>query len=193
MATNISENSAAKIDKWDIIDSIINIELEMFLDVKTRQEDGNAQCQEEPDTFKIMRWMSHSVLSVETLKSYLEDLIGAKIADRNLMTEKYALMENLIPHPKENPIITKIAVIELNWMNELKPKYPNMLQENSSTFKNYLICEYETYSDKTIDCLMADINTAIDKKLNLTELRYRNLFKRLGYKSLDDLDQRCKK
>lgn len=193
MTTNISDKSTAKIDKWDIIDSIISIELEMFLDVKTRQEDGSAQCQEEPDTFKIMRWMSHSVLSAETLKSYLEDLISAKIADRNLMTEKYALMENLIPHPKDNPIITKIAVIELNWMNELRPKYPNLLHENSSTFKNYLICEYETYSDETIDCLMADINTAIDKKLNLTELRYKNLFKRLGYKSLEDLDQGCKK
>ena len=192
MTTNTSEDSAVKIDKWDIIDSIINIELEMFLDVKTREEDGNAQCQQEPDTFKIMRWMSHSVLSEGTLKSYLEDLIAAKIADRNLMTEKYALMENLIPHPEENQIIAKIAEIELDWMNELRPKYPNLLQENSSTFKNYLICEYETYSDETIDCLMKDINSAIDKKLNLTELRYKNLFKRLGYKSLEALEQGCK-
>lgn len=189
MTTN---NSNKTIDKWDVIDNIIAFELEMFLDVKTREEDGNSQCQEEPETFKLMRWMSHSVLSEDTLKSYLEDLISAKVSGHNLMTEKYALMENLIPHEKASPLIEIIAEIEIRWMDKLKPKYSNLFKNDPDSFKNYMVCEYETYSAKTLDFFMKDIKRAIDKKLNLTELRYNNLFKRLGYKSLEELDQKCK-
>lgn len=193
MTKNSTENSTKTIDKWDVIENIIALELEMFLDVKTREKDGNSKCQEEPETFKLMRWMSHSVLSFDTLKSYFEDLISAKIANHNLMTEKYALMENLIPHENANPLIEIIAEIEIRWMNKLKPKYPNLFNNDPQSFKNYMVCEYETYSTKTLDLLRKDLATATEKKLNLTELRYNNLFKRLGYKSLEELDQKCNK
>jgi len=189
-----NENIEKKVEvnqKWDIIDNIIALELEMFLQVKAKDDGGNAQCQEEPETFKLMRWMSHSVLSQDTLESYLADLLEAKANGRNLMTEKYALMENLIPRLKENPIIDKIAEVEINWMKELKLKYPNILKGNTDDFKNYMVCEYETYSDKTLEFLMKDINTAKTKKLNLPELRYKNLFKRLGYKSIEEAEQVC--
>lgn len=183
------ENTTDKKNKWDIIDNIIALEFEMFLQVKTNGNDDNRQCQEKPETFKLMRWMSHSVLSQDTLESYLVDLLEAKASGRNFMTEKYALMENLIPRLKENPIINKIADAEINWMNELKPKYPNILQGNIDSFKNYMVCEYQTYSDKTLDFLMKDINTAKTKNLNLPKLRYKNLFKRLGYNSLEEAEQ----
>ena len=191
--SNKSENKENNISKWDLIKSIIAFELGMFLEVKIKKTDGNSECQKKPETFKLMRWMSHSVLSVNTLKSYLEDLISAKIANRNLMTEKYALMDNLIPHTNENPVIDKIAEIEVQWMQELKPKYPNLLQQSSTIFKKYMVSEYETYSDETLNCLMNDINTAVQKNLNLTELRYNNLFKRLGYTSIEELELGCKK
>lgn len=188
-----TKNIEKKIDngKWDVIDNIIALELEMFLQVKSNNDGKNYQCQEEPETFKLMRWMSHSVLSQETLESYLVDLLEAKANGRNLMTEKYALMENLIPRLKENPIIDEIADAEIKWMNELKPQYPNILKENTNAFKNYMVCEYETYSDKTLEFLMNDINSAKTKNLNLPKLRYKNLFKRLGYKSLEEAEQVC--
>lgn len=181
------------ISKWDLIEKIVDFELEMFLEVKSDSEGENSNCQDEPGTFKIMRWMSHSVLSENTIKSYLEDLISAKVDDRNLMTEKYALMDNLIPPINNNPIIEKIAEIEIQWMNTLKPKYPNLLQNSGEAFKNYMICEYQTYSDETLEFLLKDINTAKERGLNLIELRYNNLFKRLGYDSLEELEQKCKK
>lgn len=190
---NKSENTENNISKWDLIKSIIAFELGMFLEVKTNKTDDNSECQKKPEMFKLMRWMSHSVLSVNTLKFYLEDLISAKIANRNLMTEKYALIDNLIPHTNENPVIDKIAEIEVQWMQELKPKYPNLLQQSSTIFKKYMLSEYETYSDETLNCLMNDINTAVQKNLNLTKLRYNNLFKRLGYSSIEELELKCKK
>lgn len=188
------ENTEKKVkinQKFDLIDNIIALELEMFLQVNSKNSEGKSQCQEEPETFKLMRWMSHSVLSQDTLESYLVDLLEAKANERNFMTEKYALMEGIIPHLKENPIIDKIAEVEINWMKELKPKYPNILKGDTETFKNYMVCEYETYSDKTLELLMKDINTAQTKKLNLPKLRYKNLFKKLGYKSLEEAEQVC--
>lgn len=172
--------------KWDVIDNIVALELEMFLNVRARADDGNSKCLEEPGTFKMMRWMSHSVLSQDTLESYLCDLLKAKVDDRNLMTEKYALMENIIPHTNNNSVINKIADIEVSWMKELKIKFPNLMNDNAATFRNYMVCEYETYSDQTLDLLMADINKALAKELNLPEIRYKNLFKRLGYKSIEE-------
>lgn len=173
-------------NKWDIIDQIIVMELDMFLAVRASNTDENP-CQEDPKTFKVMRWMSHSVLSVETLESYLKDLQKAVRDNRNLMTEKYALMDNLIPHPVElNDIIDSISQQEVQWMQVVNEKYPSIMQDNIEHFANYMICEYETYSMETLNLLALDVKKAQDKGLNLTEMRYNNLFKRLGYKSVSD-------
>ncbi len=172
--------------KWEIIDEIIAAELDMFLKVRASNADEN-RCQEDPKTFKLMRWMSHSVLSLETLESYRDDLMEAKEQGRNMMTEKYALMDNLLPHPEEGKeLIDNIASHEIDWIRELKDKYPTVIQDNIPQFVNYMICEYETYSVKTLKLLDADVKKAADKKKNLTEMRYNNLFKRLGYSSIAD-------
>lgn len=176
--------------KWDIIDQIIVIELNMFLAVRASNAKENP-CQEDPKTFKIMRWMSHSVLSQNTLESYLHDLMNATDDERNLMTEKYALMENMIPHPEHlNGIIDKIATQEVAWMKELKKMYPEIIQDNMNQFATYMICEYETYSQETLLLLAEDIKSAQDSKRNLVEMRYNNLFKRMGYSSIS---QGCEK
>ena len=49
--------------------------------------------------------MTHSVLSTEALQSYIEDLRKAKAEGRNLLTEKYACIDNLVPPLKTNVII----------------------------------------------------------------------------------------
>lgn len=189
MTIDKSESTDQLNSKWDVIDNIIALELEMFLNVRARSEDGNRKCLEEPGTFKMMRWMSHSVLSQDTLESYLCDLLRAKADDRNLMTEKYALMEDLIPHVNSNQVIGAIADIEVAWMKELKIKFPHLMEGDEATFRSYMVCEYETYSDQTLELLMADINKALAKKINLPEIRYKNLFKRLGYKSIEEAEK----
>jgi len=171
-------------DKWTLIEKIIATEQEMFLKVNARE---HSACQEQPGTFKLMRWMSHSVLSRTTLASYLEDLDSAHEEERNLMTEKYARMENLIPPLQNNPLIDEIAAVELQWMQAFSKKYPHIIRDNPADFERYLRCEYETYSGNTLHLLYKDIQTALSRKLNLVELRYKNLFKRMGYSSLDEV------
>ncbi|MDD3010555.1 MAG: DUF4125 family protein [Bacteroidales bacterium] len=173
--------------KWDVIDQIVAKELEMFLQVRATDDGTGKACQEEPNMFKAMRWMSHSVLSLKTLESYLSDLNSAAAHNRNLMTEKYALMDNLIPHPTlGQDLILEIAAKEVQWMQEVQGKYPGLIQGKTAEFTNYLVCEYETYSFETLTLLLDDIHRAETKELNLPELRYRNLFKRLGYSSIEE-------
>ncbi len=171
----------------EILDRIVEAELEMFQQVNIGNDGYSRACKEKPQTFKLMRGMSHSVLSTETIKSYLSDLMNAQKEKRNLMTEKYALMEELIPHPYHDPeLINDIVENELIWMSELREKYPDIIRGDSGYFKKYMICEYETYSEETLRSLRKDILKAKQERRNLPELRYKNLFKRLGYDSIEE-------
>lgn len=74
---------------------------------------GKALCQEDFNTFQIMRASQAASWSEATLESYLDDLKVAEGANRNLLTEKYARMmqskwpseyariEHLLPHRLE--------------------------------------------------------------------------------------------
>lgn len=164
-----------------VINEIIDIELEMFQTVKTY---APSKCSENIKTFKLMRWMSHSVLPAEILNSLLSDLKKARQDDRNLMTEKYARMENLIPPLSSNPLIEKIVKVESKWMKKLNKKYPLVFRDSGGGFEKYFACELETYSDETLLKYYNYINQCQKGKSNLIEQRYNNLFFRQGYKSI---------
>lgn len=178
-------NNSKKKDK--LIDEIVNIELSMFQKVRTAQP---SLCQERPKTFRIMREMGHAVLSKETLFSYLKDLKEANKINRNLLTEKYARMDNLIPPLKQSSILNDIMVIESKWMKDLHEKYPFLLKNNISIFERYLSSELETYSDETLKLYLKDITIAKENERNLAEERYLYLFKKLGYSSLDEVNKK---
>jgi len=173
--------------KKNILKKIIKIELEMFENVRTSQP---SLCQENPVTFKLMREMNHSALSISVLKSYLEDLKTAKSKGRNLMTEKYARMNNLIPALKLNPLIQKIVSVESDWMNELSNRYPSSVNHKTEYFTRYLSCELETYSDRSIDLYVKDIELAKISGISLAKERFDHLIKKLGYSSLEEFESK---
>jgi hypothetical protein len=180
-------------EREHLIGKIIAVELEMFQNVKSR---GYAACQELPKTFRMMRWMAHSVLSDETLASYLDDLEQAGDAGRNLMTEKYARMESLIPPLKQDPeivgIIDEIVRIEESWMREFSQEYPEIVKSGAAGFGDYLRGELETYSDRTLRLYLRDAETARQEGSNHARKSYENLFKKLGYESLDDVARQAR-
>jgi hypothetical protein len=150
-------------EKENLIEKILQLELEMFLKVRSRYP---VRCQENPDAFRFHRGAQFSVWSEETLRSYLDDLTKAKEQDHNLMTLKYARMENLIPDLKTNPVIDEIVQMEVGAQREMLSHYPNILsqgrplEDDSSgvtSFKTYLRGELETYSDRTLELLRRDI------------------------------------
>jgi hypothetical protein len=102
-------------DKKEIIEHIVEIELQMFLTVSTEQK---ANCQEDPESFRLHRRAQFSAWSDDTLGSYLADLERANEAGENLMTLKYARMDDLIPRENENPLIAKIISLQYRWQQD---------------------------------------------------------------------------
>jgi hypothetical protein len=168
-----------------ILKKIVKIELDMFRKIRTIEP---SLCQDLPETFEIMREMNHSALSLETLNSYLNDLKKASTNKQNLLTEKYARMNNTIPPLKSNPLINEIVAVEDQWMRDLSKDYPLSINHNPNHFINYLSCELETYSDETLKLYYADILTAKHDNKNLAHQRFTYLFNKLGYKSIEEIE-----
>ncbi len=171
-----------------LVGRIVAVELQMFERVRTSEP---SLCQERPEAFRSMRAMTHSVLSEETLRSYLADLERAAAEGRNLMTLKYARMGGQIPPLKDNPLIAEIVRIESRWMKELAERYPHVIR-GGPDFENYLACELETYSDETIALYHRDVSQAVAEGRNLAEERYNWLFSRIGYGSIAEAERRAR-
>lgn len=174
-------------DREGLLEEIVSLELRMFLAV---QPAIPSACQEEPETFKLMRRASHHVLSTETLESYLADLSDAVEEDRNLMELKYARIDNLIPRLNENPVIEQIVEAEGQWLRELEERYPLTLAGRSDFAMGvYLRSELETYSDRTLQLYVRDVARASEENRNLAAERYTFLFRHIGYDSIDDMER----
>ncbi|MBN1848574.1 MAG: DUF4125 family protein [Deltaproteobacteria bacterium] len=183
--------------KNELIQEIVEIELEMFLTVPTQEK---ANCQNYPDSFRLHRKAQFNTWSEATLESYLNDLNRAKDNDVNLMTIKYARMDNLIPKEKHNPLIEKIIPIQYQWQKEMMEKYPRLMagarpisQSDDSfyriSFETYLRGELETYSDETLELLYKDMINKVDKGMNMAEEVYTFLTREMGYGSIEEADR----
>ncbi|SDL29841.1 Protein of unknown function [Maridesulfovibrio ferrireducens] len=170
-----------------LINEIIDRELNMFLAVKNRG--GTSQCQELPESFRIMREMTHGVLPNSFLNSYKYDLKQAEKEGRNFMTEKYALMESLIPTISNSPQIKEIVQIESEWRKEVAAQFPRSVQpDGHESFCRYLGCELQTYSAATIIEYYDYMKSAQQELRNLVRERYELLMRKLGYASLQDCE-----
>jgi len=179
-----------------LIAKIVELELEMFLAVPA---DGIYSCQQDPDGFGLHRRAQFSMWSEDTLQSYLEDLYRAKEDGTNLMTIKYARMEDLIPPENRNSRIGEIVTVQCGWQREMVEMYPYLMAgarplsgsddaNYDTSFEIYLRGELETYSEKTLALLHRDILKFKEMGLNGSEIIYKHLIKELRYESLKAAD-----
>ncbi len=173
------------------INDVIERELEMFLNVK--QEGGKASCQENPNMFRHWRWMIFSVLSDEYIESYLQDLIDAKSIGRNLLMEKYARMDNLIPCVSPDmDKVEAITQVERAWLLELAEEFPLQFANQSKRFDFYFSAEIETLSENTLDCYLDCIAKAQKEGRNLAKERYENISARFNNPTLAEKEIQLK-
>jgi hypothetical protein len=188
-------------DKQVVIKEILEIELEMFLTVRTQQR---SSCQDYPESFKLHRRVQFTAWSEETLISYLKDLKNAVEEGVNLMTVKYARMDDLVPGENNNPLIMEIVNIQYGWQEEMFRKYPYVMggarplskSEDSArktSFETYLSGELETYSGRTLELLYKDMSEKIKDGINMSEEVYGYLVQEMGYSSIDDAEMKAKK
>lgn len=188
---------------------IVQNEWEMFQNVKGIG--GRADCQDDWETFVIMRLSQFDSWDDNVLVSYLKDLEDAKECGRNLVMEKYAYMmeetdpvyfariKDLLP-PVDDVCVMLADVITdryIKWEEEVEKKYPNVRRkgrpaEETSTdgtvsIRNYLRSELKTYSKKTLSFLLASIDSKPEYNRYLESMK--KIAQAYGYATLDEAER----
>ncbi len=173
--------------KNSVVHKILDLEVDMFRRVPTGEEPS---CRAHLDDMKLHRRGQFATWSLETCRSYLQDLERAEERGINLMTIKYARMDNLIPPYSENSLIAEIADTFTTWQREILDKYPNIMRggRDIEGFSVYLRAELETYSDETLELLHRDVEKFKQEGRNMSIQVYDYLAQQSGYESIDELE-----
>ena len=167
-----------------LVEEIVQHEWEMMMELVAGRPE---LFQERLGTFRTMREITHSALSPDTLRSYLGELRQARLAGRNLLDEKRALLERRLPAAR-NPIVPRIVAIETAWMAELCDRFPFTFRGDLADFSQTLECELATLSDPTVMLLYRDLLAAREAGRNLVRERYEALFRRLARGTLEEVE-----
>jgi hypothetical protein len=179
----------------ELVTAILDSEWEMFRRVRSAYP---VRCQQAPETFRKIRASIFELWTEEMLESYLGDLHRAEAEGRNLLAEKYARMDNLIPRTNFNPLIEKIVAIDGDWQAEVKDKYPYLYGEvcrgaeptnDGRNFAVYLRSELETYGEKTIELYYQQVHKTFSDGENLTLKMLTKLVQKGGYSDLDQAER----
>lgn len=150
---------------------------------KVNNEGGRASCQDDPETFFIMRRSHFAPWTEELIDCVQADMDRAHEQGRNLVMEKYAwMMASTAPeqfkklhHFLIDPTLAgeqwsdAIVKQQLAWMEEYQAKYPVLASGNrllyssedtpyDTSFQTYLLGELRTYSDSTLHTYWQFIN-----------------------------------
>ncbi|MBR5046631.1 MAG: DUF4125 family protein, partial [Eubacterium sp.] len=191
---------------------VVSLEWEMFQQVKGIN--GRASCQDNLETFVIMRTSQFESWDLDVVRSYLRDLIEAKQNERNLVMEKYAYMmeetdpqyfariKHLLPavSEKARQLAEQILDHYEAWVVEFAARYPNIRKNGRSmdgaviggraSLLNYLKCELYTYSE---DTLKKYLDSILNKKeLNRYWLSMEKMAQAYGYRTLDEAEEDLK-
>ena len=197
--------------KSALVDELVSLEWEAF--DKVHNEGGRADCQDDWNTFSIMRKSQYLAWDEEMLKSYISDFNRANDRGWNLITEKYGrMMESTAPVqfleikdslPKlpevKKEIIEEIVKIQVGWMEEFAKEYPKAAENARSihssednmyntSYETYLRGELSTYSDQTLDLYGRFVADVWKDGKNLAKIIMENTAKLYGYTSLEDLE-----
>lgn len=199
--------------KNKLIDKIIDLEWNQF--DKVKNEGGRADCQDDFNTFSIMRKSQYLAWTEELLESYCSDLQAAESKGWNLIMEKYArMMASTAPDRYESlkmelpglseermTIQEEIIKIQVAWMEEFAAKYPKMAGNSRSihtyednayntSYETYLRGEMGTYSEQTFLLYGRFIAELSIRQRNLAMDIMENTVRLYGYHSLEDAESR---
>lgn len=197
-------------DKKLLIENIIALEWEAF--DKVDNEGGRADCQDDYETFYIMRKSQYLTWNIPLLQSFLNDLQAAKEAGWNMISEKYARMmestckeeydklKDRLPFVSEEKkaVAEQIVAIQVGFMEEFAKEFPKVagnarvIHTSEDTFfrtsyETYLRGELLTYSDDTLKLYGQFIVSLAREKKNLAKMIMENTAHMYGYKDLSEI------
>ena len=198
-----------------LVEQLVKLEWKNF--DKVKNEGGRADCQDDWDTFSIMRTSQYLTWTEEMLLSYIQDFEDAMAKGWNLITEKYGrMMESTAPArfeeiksqfpylaEEKKIIIDEIVKVQVAWMEEFASQYPYMAGNSrvihtyedtpfSTSFETYLRGEMRTYSDRTLDLYGRFIVSYLQEGKNLTKDIMTNTALLYGYESLEKAEELLK-
>ena len=196
-----------------MIDKIVHLEWKQFDQVKN--EGGRAGCQDDFETFSIMRKSQYLTWNEELLSSYYRDLSLAEQNGWNLIMEKYArMMKSTAPETYEELALTlpvrseereqiaeEIIKIQVAWMEEFSKSFPKMAGNARSihtyedtayhtSYETYLRGEIGTYGEETFVLYGRFIAELLKEGKNLAYETMSNTAKLYGYESVEDAEKK---
>lgn len=199
--------------KTSYIEKIVAQEWDFFDQVQN--EGGRADCQDDYETFSIMRKSQYMTWPEDLLASYYNDLQMAKSVGENLITYKYGyMMESTSPEqfekikeklpevePERRALIDQIVAIQVDWMEAFAREYPKLAGQGRSihtsednpwntSAETYLRGELMTYSDATLKLYGQFVATLAREGKNLNRMTMEHTVHMYGYASLQDAEEK---
>ena len=199
-----------------LIQKIIEVEWHQFQMVQN--EGGRAACQDDWNTFQIMRESQFVNWPLEILKSYAKDLMEAMDKNWNLVFEKYARMmkstapekykevEHILPpvSAERTARMEKTIAIQTKWLEAFAAKYPNLMSEAryvhtkedteyETSSETYLRGELASYSEETEKLYGAYIEKLQSEGKSIVVMTYDYMVKKYGYESIEDAEEKMHK
>lgn len=180
-----------------------------------QNEGGRASCQDDFQTFRIMRESQFRAWNEEMLSSYLLDVVHADESGRNLLEEKYARMMQFtaplsyealasclpIISDSKKEMVEEIVQVQSRWQAELHRQYPRISSRSrpvdghedtvgQTSFETYLRGELLTYSLPTLQSYRDHVRELDAQGLNMNRQIMDEMVRLHGYPSLDDAERR---
>ena len=210
---NNDDLSDEEAKRKELVEEIVSLEWNQF--DKVKNEGGRADCQDDWNTFSLMRRSQYLTWPVELLISYRNDLVNANIKGWNLIMEKYARMMKSTAPEKYDELKDKLPELnagridiqeeiikhQVAWMEEFAEKYPKMAGNARSihtsedtpyntSYETYLRGELGTYSEETFILYGRFIIGLKKQDKNLAYMIMDNTAKGYGYKDVEDAESK---
>jgi hypothetical protein len=200
----------------NLIEEIIQTEWNMFQNVENIG--GRAACQEDFETFYIMRRSQYDNWSDEMVNLYYDFVKDSERASRNLVAEKYARMmaytdlhyynkylkDNLQSVPVENyKLINEIVEDLICWEEEFAQKYPVLSETGRpirseddctgfTSMETYARGELETYPTELLKLYKGYVDTLKSNNKSLSEMNQLTMVNLYGYDTIDEAEASLK-
>lgn len=195
----------------ELAERIAALEWPMFHSVNGEER---ADCQDDKTGFLALRKAQFSTWSLAAAQSYLDDLERAGAEGRNLAREKYIRMmastdpEGYEVFKNELPAVSaeKEELVEKIWghflvqTEKMREKFPAVAlggrplraaeeQDGWASIETYQKGELLTYSEKTLEALLAHVEELEDKGVDLAFEIQKNSVTCMGFASLEEAEK----
>lgn len=199
-------------DMQTMIETIIEIEWEMFQ--HTENMGGRASCQDDFDTFYIMRGSQYANWTDEMRECWLNFLKQSQAEGRNLVAEKYGRMmqfTNLhhynkhikpfvpaVPQSHYNMINT-IVEAQIGWEKDFAAKYPKLSMAGRpvtsegdlngfTSMETYSRGELQTYPEELLKLYTEYVQQLKEEGRNLSMMIQQTTVLMYGYDTIEEAE-----